>query len=358
MLAIGIIDRLGYDFLIMHDEIPLQYNIFISTIGNVNFWAGYLSIIIRFSCWQCCLRKTGFARFFIYLLLLAAYFSLFITLTNTTYIGIGIAALFVVWYSLCKVNRLKNLAINGILFAIAGGIAEFLWRNPCTPRAIDTDSVSRLLLVHHLYLLPGILGIVILVLLLSGAVCTEKIRAKADYFVEHMLSKFWIWLIMVGIIGAVFYIIYNYNLELFNFRGSIWYFSFMGFCDGTLWQKLLGVGPALLDTVTQAQIAKADFYVEWNWLYCTAHNDLLEYLVTMGVFGAACKLLMYILPFVMYARGKERKPEKAAVLAALVGYLGQGLFTGPYILTYVLYTIFLGVLGAYCRMGKEKGAEA
>ena len=37
---------------------------------------------------------------------------------------------------------------------------------------------------------------------------------------------------------------------------------------------------------------------------------------------------------------------------------GRGLFTGPYILTYVLYTIFLGVLGAYCRMGKEKGAEA
>lgn len=82
----------------------------------------------------------------------------------------------------------------------------------------------------------------------------------------------------------VFYMIYNYNLKLFNFRGSIWYFSFMGFLDGTLWQKLMGVGPALLDTVTQAQIAKADFYVEWNWLYCTAHNDLLEYLVTMGVF--------------------------------------------------------------------------
>ena len=60
----------------------------------------------------------------------------------------------------------------------------------------------------------------------------------------------------------------------------------------------------------------------------------------------------------MLENGKERKSEKAAVLVALVGYLGQGLFTGPYILTYVLYTIFLGVLGAYYRMEKEKGAEA
>lgn len=358
VLTIGIIDRLGYDFLVMHDEIPLQYNIFISTIGNVNFWAGYLSMLIPFFMLAVLFTKNRFAKFFIYLFLLAAYFSLFITLTNTTYIGVGIATLFIVWYSLCDVKRLKNLAVNGILFAIAGGIAEFLWRNPCTPRPIDTDSVSRLLLEHHLYLLPGILGIVILVLLLLGAVCPEKIRTKADYFVKHMLSKFWIWLIMVGIIGTVFYIIYNYNLKLFNFRGSIWYFSFMGFCDGTLWQKLMGVGPALLDTVTQAQIAKADFFVEWNWLYCTAHNDLLEYLVTMGVFGAACKFLMYIVPFVMYARGKERKPEKAAVLAALVGYIGQGLFTGPYILTYVFYIIFLGVMCAYDRMEKAKGAKA
>lgn len=63
VLAIGIIDRLGYDFLIMHDEIPLQYNIFISTIGNVNFWAGYLSIIIPFLCWHRCLRKTGLHGF-------------------------------------------------------------------------------------------------------------------------------------------------------------------------------------------------------------------------------------------------------------------------------------------------------
>ena len=163
---------------------------------------------------------------------------------------------------------------------------------------------------------------------------------------------------MVGIIGAVFYIIYNYNLELFNFRGSIWYFSFMGFCDGTLWQKLLGVGPALLDTVTQAQIAKADFYVEWNWLYCTAHNDLLEYLVTMGVFGAACKLLMYILPFVMYARGKERKPEKAAVLAALVGYRGAGLVYRTLYSDLCTLHYFPGCAGRILSHGKRKRSRS
>ena len=59
----------------------------------------------------------------------------------------------------------------------------------------------------------------------------------------------------------------------------------------------MGVGPGLLDTVTQAQIAKADFYVEWNWFYCTAHNDLLEYLVTTGIVGTVLKLMMYILPY-------------------------------------------------------------
>ena len=308
VLAIGVIDRLGYDFLIMHDEIPLQYNIFISTIGNVNFWAAYLSIIVPFFMLATIFTRSRVRRACIYLFLLVAYFSLFITLTNTTYIGIGIAALFVVWYSFQKVIRLKNLAINGILFSVAGMVAEFLWKHPYTPRTIDTDTVSLILLQHRSYFLPGVAGVVI---------C-------------------------------------NYNLELFNYRGSIWYFAFHGFLDGNLSQKLIGAGPALLDTVTQAEIAKADFYVEWNWLYCTAHNDVLEYLVTMGVFGAVLKILMYLLPYYMYAKGKERKPQMAAVLAALTGFIGQGLFTGPYILTYVIYVIFLGVLAAYYRMDKTK----
>ena len=157
-----------------------------------------IKMLIPFFMLAVLFTKNRFARFFIYLFLLAAYFSLFITLTNTTYIGIGIAALFVVWYSLCKVNRLKNLAINGILLAIAGGIAEFLWRNPCTPRAIDTDSVSKLLLAHRLYLVPGILGMVIILLFLLGTVFPEKIRTKMDTCVERVLSKVWIWLIIVG----------------------------------------------------------------------------------------------------------------------------------------------------------------
>ncbi len=102
VLAIGVIDRLGYDFLIMHDEIPLQYNIFISTIGNVNFWAAYLSMIVPFFMLATIFTRSRVRRACIYFFLLVAYFSLFITLTNTTYIGIGIAVLFVVWYSFQK----------------------------------------------------------------------------------------------------------------------------------------------------------------------------------------------------------------------------------------------------------------
>lgn len=354
VLAIGVIDRLGYDFLIMHDEIPLQYNIFISTIGNVNFWAAYLSIIVPFFMLATIFTRSRVRRACIYLFLLVAYFSLFITLTNTTYIGIGIAALFVVWYSFQKVIRLKNLAINGILFSVAGMVAEFLWKHPYTPRTIDTDTVSLILLQHRLYFLPGVAGVVILVALLGAGTLSEDRKKKLDCLVERFCGKIWIGLIIIGVIGTIYYLVCNYNLELFNYRGSIWYFAFHGFLDGNLSQKLIGAGPALLDTVTQAEITKADFYVEWNWLYCTAHNDVLEYLVTMGVFGAVLKILMYLLPYYMYAKGKERKPQMAAVLAALTGFIGQGLFTGPYILTYVIYVIFLGVLAAYYRMDKTK----
>ena len=339
----------------MHDEIPLQYNIFISTIGNVGFWASYLSMLIPFFMLLPVVVQSRWKSFFIYLYLLAAYFSLFITLTNTTYLGVGVASLFIIWYSLAKVERLPNLAINGILFSVAGAVAEFLWKHPSyLLRPIDTDDVSWVLLQHRLYVLPGIVGVLLILYLLILRRLPERIQQKLDYFVEQIMTKIWIELIIIGVVGVVYYLIYNYNLRIFNYRGSIWYFAYHGFLDGDLWQKLFGVGPGLLDLVTQAQIAKADFYVEWNYIYCTAHNDLLEYLVTTGVIGAVCRLVMYVLPFIMYAKGREKQPEKAAVLAALVGFIGQGLLTGPYILTYVFYTIFLGVLAAYDRMGKAK----
>ena len=355
VLAIGIIDRLGYDFLIMHDEIPLQYNIFISTIGNVSFWAAYLSMLIPFFILLPVAVPGRWKSFFIYLYLLAAYFSLFITFTNTTYLGVGVAGLFIFWYSFAKVERLTNLAINGILFSIAGAVAEFLWKHPdYLLRPVDTDNVTWVLLQYHLYILPGIVGVLLILYLLILRRLPERIQQRLDDFVEQIMTKIWIELIIIGVVGVVYYLIYNYNLKIFNYRGSIWYFAYHGFLDGDLWQKLVGVGPGLLDLVTQAQIAKADFYVEWNYIYCTAHNDLLEYLVTTGVIGVVCRLIMYVLPFIMYAKGREKQPEKAAVLAALVGFIGQGLLTGPYILTYVFYIIFLGVLAAYYRMGKAK----
>lgn len=176
VLAIGIIDRLGFDFLVMHDEIPLQYNIFISTIGNVNFWSAYLSMIIPFFMLVPIFVKSRVKNFFVYLYLLAAYFSMFITLTNTTYLGIGIAGLFIIWYSFGDVVRLPNLAINGVLFSIAGVLAEFLWKNPYTPRPIDLDTVSFVLLQYRLYLVPGIIGIIFVVLLFICHRLPERIR--------------------------------------------------------------------------------------------------------------------------------------------------------------------------------------
>lgn len=119
-----------------------------------------------------------------------AYFSLFITLTNTTYIGIGIAVLFVVWYSFQKVIRLKNFAINGILFSVAGMVAEFLWKHPYTPRTIDTDTVSLILLQHRLYFLPGVAGVVILVALLGAGTLSEDRKKKLDCLVERFVERY------------------------------------------------------------------------------------------------------------------------------------------------------------------------
>lgn len=344
VLLIGVIDRLGYDFLVMHDEIPLQYEIFISTIGNVNFWSGYLSLLVPAFALAPVFMKSRLNRMFSYLLVLVAYFSCFITLANTTYIGIGCGMLYVVYFSIKDRKRWKNLAVNMILFTIAGSAAHILWEKSVTPRAIDTDTISLVLLQYRLYFVPGIIGVAIL--LYAALAKGEK---KTFCWIASLA---WLELLVIGACALIAYVLCNFSMELFNYRGSIWYFAWHGYLDGSIKDKLIGAGTGLLDNVTLAQIDKATFEVVWDYYYNTAHNDLLEYLVTTGAVGAVLRLVSYVLPFTMMLKtkeGQEYTAERAAVLAGLTGYIGQGLVTGPYVLNYVLYMLLLGMYRAYDR---------
>lgn len=344
VLLIGVIDRLGYDFLVMHDEIPLQYNIFISTVGNVNFWAAYLSMLVPFFALVPVFLKNRGRRLWVYLFLFTAYLSCFITLTNTTYIGIGSGMLYVVYYSLQKKDRLKNLSVNMVLFAAAGLAADILRAGNFTPRPIDTDEITLFLLQYKLYAAVGALGAFLFFFCIRSKGEQEKIC--------KLLRRIWIGVILSGILGAAVYTALNFSLEIYNYRGSIWYFSWKGYLDGSVKDWLLGAGPGLLDNVTQRQIQfvrEAGLEAVWDFLYNTAHNDLLEYLVTTGAVGFVLKVLSCVLPFVMMNKNTEHPVERAAVLAALAGYMGQGLVTGPYLLTYVLYMIFVAMYVRYWR---------
>ena len=353
VVLIGAIDRLGYDFLVMHDEIPLQYEIFISTIGNVSFWAAYLSMLVPFFMLAPLFTKSRIKRGGIYLFLLVSYFTLYTTLTNTSYMGIGIGALFVVYFSLRDVKRIRNLAVNALLFMAAGMAADIFWKYEFTPRKVDTDTISRLLLEYKLYFAVGAAGLLLLGLCFMYEEMKEENKKKLDFLVEKVFSKIWLGMIAALAIGIIYYMVHHYSMEMVHYRGSIWYFSFEGFLDGSIWEKILGVGPGLLDYVTRAQIENAPFHVVWDYYYNTAHCDVLEYLVTMGVVGAVLRVLMYLLPFLMLRKGEAYKTERAALLAALTGYIGQGLITGPYILSYAIYMVLLGVYAGYCRKSVE-----
>lgn len=340
-VLLGVLDRLGYDILLMHKEIERQYALFISTIGNVNIWSGYLSLLVPFYALAPLFLKNRYSRLAAYLFVYMAYFSCFITYSDTCYIGIGTGMLYGVYYSLRKKFRMKNLSVNMILFAVAGLTADILRAARLTPRAIDVDQISQILLQYKLYAVIGVAGIALLLFCIRSEGLQEKVC--------KVMSRIWIGMILLGVCGVTVYIAVNFSMWLFNYRGTIWYFSWKGYLDGSVKDKIIGAGPGLLDSVTQVQLKKADFEVVWNWYYNTAHNDLLEYLVTTGLLGAVLKILIYILPFTMMKKGEECPAEKAALLAALTGYIGQGLTTGPYILTYVLYMVFLAVYARYCR---------
>ena len=150
--------------------------------------------------------------------------------------------------------------------------------------------------------------------------------------------------LMIGVIDILGYDFLILHDEILLQYEVLWYFSWNDFLDGSIKDKLIGVGPGLLDNVTKPQIANANFHVVWNYFYNTAHNELLEYLVTTGVVAMLLKLVICIIPFAMVWKREEYQAERVAIVAGLVGYIGQGLVTGPYVL--------MGMIVGYGRISR------
>ena len=113
-----------------------------------------------------------------------------------------------------------------------------------------------------------------------------------------------------------------FNDDWGTFRGTGWRAAWGVWADGSVFRKLVGVGPGMMHRAV-VRWAGESLTPRMNTFYA-AHNEYLEQLLTTGVAGLAA-WLWFLVSHLKAVRGRWNCPGVAPVTLALTSYLTQAV---------------------------------
>ena len=134
-------------------------------------------------------------------------------------------------------------------------------------------------------------------------------------------------------------------------RGIMWLRSFKIFGEANVWQKLFGTGPDTFYFAFEPYFRELEEY--GNSSTDAAHNEYINYLITIGVAGLAGYLAFVGSALVRGFQSAKRNPYVLACAAAVTAYLAQAVVNIALPISTPLMIIFVSLCEAFARMKEE-----
>lgn len=329
------LEHLGYDPLGFRDGLnPKQAWMFLSTFGNINTLCSYFGIALCVSVVLAVLSNNIRSKLVYWACFMAVNIGLVLASSDLGYLAlaVGFGATFWLWANgRCL---MRDIYISFGCLAIA--VVSARWVQALhKSSAIKLRGVSKLLCSDQLFLV----WIIILIALIIHLAYSRRFGSGQQIITQHWRKLlFWtalIALIVLAIVALYYYSVVNKqahlgaleNLLRMNFywgtnRGFIWYCSLIVFSQFSLVHKLFGTG---LGSFSDSMFANKTVYrlMTTNSFnhYNAAHNELLDYLISVGLLGLIAYFAVVTVPFL----GKTSKDHSTAHTAAKIAILAYVL---------------------------------
>lgn len=287
VFLIGLANRLGFDPLNLMQTYTVkswEYSHMISTIGNINWFCGYCSVMLGFPVagyLKC--REKG-KKVLLYLISVMGLVLLCIQGSDA---GALIAASCIGIVLLYGLNDWQIFR-QGLMLAAAMCLGMALYTRlarllgPEAVAAVPADGIGFDRMAWSGWWIIGALLIVCALLLGRFSAKTAK---RAGFIL----------LLLLGLAAAAAAVAYAVKLPAGNGwgsgRGGLWKFAWQGFVQGDLKQKLIGAGPdCFAEYIYSTQPAYELTPTEGFWegtIYANAHNEWLNVLINQGLLGTA-----------------------------------------------------------------------
>lgn len=337
LCIIGITDYFQMDVLSFRGRIkPEQSTIFTSTLGNINTYTAYVALIMGLSATMFATEKNKVQAAWYYICMVISFFAIIMGCSDNAYLAIG--AMFALLPLLLFGKRTgiwRYMVMLASFFTVIQGID---WINQCYGDiVIGLDSLFRVMtnfggLLYVVVLLWVVVAVLLLVYRKRGA-GTEEIGP--------ILVRMWI--VILGIAALVVCaMMYDANVSgnadrygvLANYlvfndswgtnRGYIWRRSLELYQDFPLKHKLFGHGPDTFGILTNNTI-KFDMINTTGQFFDNAHNEYLQYLLTIGLIGLASYVVFLFLAVIRLFKNAWKNPYIIGCGIAVLCYGIQAL---------------------------------
>lgn len=340
------LNTLGYDPLSMKEDLTsAYYYTFNSTIGNINFNATFdcLAIPVGMVLYLLCKEKR---RKWVYAAWLAVcYFGMIGCLSESVYLGVGVAFLVLFGYALGKKEYLERF------FDLVGifTLAVLVWWGLMQARADIHAFLSRGM--AHYTVRRAVLLLGLLAFLLGKWFCK---RTRYDDF--KRFRKGYVAILAFGFLALVALSVrYNasgaeptgglstyliFNDQWGSGRGYVWKRSFGLFREFDVWDKLFGCGMTGFGPLMDATYGTVDTN---GVLFIDAHNEYIQMLVTMGIVGAFAYIGTMVYLLAMSVRAFAKNEEALLGVVGVAAFMAQGMVNNPQIVTTPLMFCEFGI---------------
>lgn len=354
---IAIFQHMGNDFMGYRDNIRKDlYDIYISTFGNINIFASFLTMCIpAFACVYI-FSNNKIYKALSAIILTVGGMTLMVANSDSGFLGVVIAYLLIFLFSIND-KKVKPF-FDTIVMMFCGVFAQVLINRYYLDYNNKRGGISE-----ALDNMPLMIGIGVLLGLICFAIryVSKKYKDRLEQLnrrkvICNILVGVGICLVLFIVIGNIMDLsIFNFNYKWGNYRGMIWQICGDIFEKAPSTHKIFGYGNETVQILTRANYY--DIMMEnTNRVYDNAHNEVLQYLITTGIVGALSYVGLFVSSFVYILKNSSKNIFAYITLSVITGYFVQGLVNVNQPITTPFFFIFMALGVGYVRYIKKQEA--
>lgn len=334
VLAIAFLNGFGLDPFEMHlglsDSVAANY---ISTIGNVNTFSGYICLILFFLVGTYVDSKEKKIKIVCAGLIFISSCCALMCNSDSFWLGSLFAGAAAGLYIRRFPKKILEFSEMGIIFSVASGVVSFLLLTGVSKTVFN--GFTRVYLKHSIW----IFAFLVFVAIRIAYVKLENLivnRAK-------LLSNIYFILLVTIFSAVVIYTVCHFDDTWGTYRGFIWKNAVNMFGHFSLKNKLFGIGTDCFGIVFNDCFGKQinDIY---NMPVLNAHNEFLQYLISNGIFGVLSYSALYFTVIYDEITNPKKHVSDINVFMPVCAYLGQALINNPHMMNYIVLFLFISII--------------